>query len=206
MKKPELLSRDAASERGAALLVGLMFLLVLTVLGLTSSNVSLMQERMASNVAESNVAFQRAEGALRLHESFVRGTDWTALGAATSWQVVMQTLGAPINDCTLEATLGSVNFDDTTPWGGWLGNAGVPSARTANFEMTEYVLVSDPDLPFGNPCVPLDSATRPDGTPLPSEYYLFIAEGLGPGDDSDQGSAARRARSVVQAIYYRSQD
>ena len=35
--------------RGAALFVGLMLLLILTLLGLSASNVSIMQERMASN-------------------------------------------------------------------------------------------------------------------------------------------------------------
>ena len=52
-------------QRGAALFVALMFLIILTVVGLSAANVSVMQERMAGNVRETNEAFQEAEATLR---------------------------------------------------------------------------------------------------------------------------------------------
>ncbi|MEE4331535.1 MAG: PilX N-terminal domain-containing pilus assembly protein, partial [Wenzhouxiangella sp.] len=59
--------------RGVTLLIGLMILLVLIILGLTSSNVSMMQERMAGNFRESNLAFQAAEDTLREIEMRLQG-------------------------------------------------------------------------------------------------------------------------------------
>jgi type IV pilus assembly protein PilX len=52
-------------QRGTALVVGLLLLLVLTVLGMSASNTSVMQERMAGAMRDRDMAFQAAESALR---------------------------------------------------------------------------------------------------------------------------------------------
>lgn len=53
------------SATGFALVTALMFLTVLTILGLSSMQGSVQQERMAGNQRDRNVAFQAAELALR---------------------------------------------------------------------------------------------------------------------------------------------
>ena len=52
-------------SRGAALLVALPLLLIVTLLGITGMRNTLMQERMAGNLRDRNLAFQAAEAALR---------------------------------------------------------------------------------------------------------------------------------------------
>lgn len=59
-------------ERGAALVVALVFLLVMTVLGVTSMRTTTLQERMAGNLQDKNLAFQAAEAALREGEEFLQ--------------------------------------------------------------------------------------------------------------------------------------
>ncbi|SNC76534.1 type IV pilus assembly protein PilX [Marinobacter sp. es.048] len=54
----------AARQRGAALIVSLIVLLVLTLIGVAGMNTSVMQERMAVNSQNSNRAFQAAESTL----------------------------------------------------------------------------------------------------------------------------------------------
>ncbi len=56
------------AQRGMALIISLLFLLVLTMLGMTSMQTTTMQERMAGNVRDRNVALQAAEAALRTAE------------------------------------------------------------------------------------------------------------------------------------------
>jgi type IV pilus assembly protein PilX len=51
-------------QRGAALAVSLLLLLVLTILSIAALNSTGLQERMAFNLRESNMAFQAAEAAL----------------------------------------------------------------------------------------------------------------------------------------------
>ncbi|WP_418648733.1 pilus assembly PilX family protein [Thauera butanivorans] len=58
-------------QRGAALIIGLIMLLILTLLGVTAiSNVTL-QERMSGSLMDRNLAFQAAEMALRRAEDHV---------------------------------------------------------------------------------------------------------------------------------------
>lgn len=60
-------------ERGAALMVSLILLLILTLLGLSSVQNTTLQERMAGNYRSSVVAFEAAESALREGETGVDG-------------------------------------------------------------------------------------------------------------------------------------
>lgn len=52
-------------QGGAALLTGLIFLIILTLLGITAMQTSIMEERMSGNTRDRNIAFQAAEAALR---------------------------------------------------------------------------------------------------------------------------------------------
>lgn len=51
-------------QRGMALLVSLMLLLLLTVIAISAANMSSMQQRMAINSQNQNVAFQASESGL----------------------------------------------------------------------------------------------------------------------------------------------
>jgi len=61
-------------QRGAVLVVALIFLVVMTMLILASIRGTVMQERMASNLYDRSLAFQAAEAALRDGERFVLET------------------------------------------------------------------------------------------------------------------------------------
>lgn len=56
-------------SRGAALIVGLVFLLILTMLGITAIQTSTLEERMAGNARDVATALQAAEIALRAAEA-----------------------------------------------------------------------------------------------------------------------------------------
>lgn len=62
----------AKSERGMALLVSLVFLLVLTLIGISSMQNATLQEKMAGSVTLRNQSFQLAESILRVGESAVQ--------------------------------------------------------------------------------------------------------------------------------------
>ncbi|MBB6091844.1 type IV pilus assembly protein PilX [Povalibacter uvarum] len=55
----------ARRERGASLLVALIFLVIMAMLGVTVANVTNMQERMAGGTRDRDLALQAAEAALR---------------------------------------------------------------------------------------------------------------------------------------------
>jgi type IV pilus assembly protein PilX len=65
-------SPDAhARQRGISLFPSMMFLLVLAVLGVAALNSTLLQEKMAGNTKDANIAFQAAEAGLRDAEADV---------------------------------------------------------------------------------------------------------------------------------------
>lgn len=59
------------TQRGVALFMSLVMLLIITVLGLSSVQTTTLQERMARNSRDVNLAFQSAESAIKDAEEFV---------------------------------------------------------------------------------------------------------------------------------------
>lgn len=62
-------------QSGAALIVALIFLLLMTLLSTSSMRSSTMQERMAGNMRDWTLGFQSAEAALREAERYLLDTD-----------------------------------------------------------------------------------------------------------------------------------
>ncbi len=67
------------NERGVVLIAGLMILLILSLIGVTAMQATTLEERMANNFAQRDLAFQAAEAALRDGETFLGGMSITAL-------------------------------------------------------------------------------------------------------------------------------
>jgi len=66
LRSSNVLRRGAAGyQRGAVLVVGLIFLALLTLIGVTAYSVMTQEERMAGNVRDRLRAFEAAEAALR---------------------------------------------------------------------------------------------------------------------------------------------
>lgn len=63
--KPVHSIKIASKEDGAALIVGLVLLLAITLIAVAGMQNSTLQERMAGNLYDHHLAFQAAEGALR---------------------------------------------------------------------------------------------------------------------------------------------
>lgn len=63
--------RTRAAQRGAVLVVGLVFLALLTLIGVTAYSVATQEERMAGSARDRLVALEAAEVALRNCESHV---------------------------------------------------------------------------------------------------------------------------------------
>lgn len=60
------------SQRGTALIAGLVFLVILVMLGLSASSAAIQQEIIARNIRDEKLAFESAEAALRGAETWLR--------------------------------------------------------------------------------------------------------------------------------------
>lgn len=61
-------------QQGAALVTGLIFLVVLTMIGITTANMASLEERMSGNLRDRSVAMQAAELTLRDAERDIAGS------------------------------------------------------------------------------------------------------------------------------------
>lgn len=60
-----------SAQSGSVLVIALIFLLLMTIIGVTAMQTTTLQERMAGNTRDRNLAFQAAEAALREGERYL---------------------------------------------------------------------------------------------------------------------------------------
>lgn len=72
MKNTPISRSSRFRQSGAALISGLIFLVVLTMIGITSARMSTLEERMSGNMRDRSLAMQAAELALRDAERDIR--------------------------------------------------------------------------------------------------------------------------------------
>lgn len=92
-------------QRGMALLVSLVFLLLLTLIGISSMQNANLQEKMSTSVVLRNQSFQIAEAALRMGESAVQLETYT-LAACSANQCLPPAESILINAAGRNATSG----------------------------------------------------------------------------------------------------
>ena len=77
---------NKTKQKGSVLILSLMILVVLTIIGVSSMSSTSLQERMAGNFRDREIAFQSAEMALAFAENYVSSTINTAnLGDADGY-------------------------------------------------------------------------------------------------------------------------
>ena len=81
-------------QQGSALVISLLILLVLTIIGVTALNSTVMEEKMASNFQTGNTAYQAAESAV--NQTFANiANSFNLVQAAITANNLAQTSGSP---------------------------------------------------------------------------------------------------------------
>lgn len=118
-------------QGGSALIVSLVMLLLISLIGVGSMQGTILQERMASNLHDRNIAFQASERALRV------GEDWLAANP--------------------NLAVGNDRMADPESWGG--GGADAVTVNTGDAQLSadpEYhvgwIAVFCPSPQAGTPC------------------------------------------------------
>lgn len=86
-------NRAAVRQTGAVLVVSLLILLVMTVLGVAAMGTTTLQERMANNNRQQQVAFQAAEAALRAGETYLANTITNLTALTTNFNATTPVAG-----------------------------------------------------------------------------------------------------------------
>jgi len=154
------------TQRGATLAVTLLMLLVITLLGISTIQVTNMQEKMTANLQDKELSFRAAE---------------SALAAGETWLLAQTTVPLPKTTCSaypcVQEEYDNLNIaGQTLSW--WQGHsapytAGLQNILTAPRYFVEF-LQFVPDSPV------LGTATASSGV----YYYQITARGTGSTDDS----------------------
>lgn len=177
-RRSGLQSSSLHGQRGAALVISLLILLVMTLIGVTAMQTTVMEERMAGNLRNTNLAFQAAEAALREAENYL------APLTATNRPTAVNACGTP--PCTVwEANQLTTDFaNQTRTW--WTTN-GIEYGTNlaADIDMSEtnddpYYVIEELEFVSDSLVIP-QAATNSGGT----QFYRVTAAGVG-GDPNAQ--------------------
>ncbi len=94
-----------SNQAGVVLVVSLFMLLLLSLIGLSGMQSTVLEEKMASNSRDQNIAFQAAEAALRAGESFIMANNMATFTPN------------PVNANGLHLTTENLNYRTAATWG-----------------------------------------------------------------------------------------
>ena len=182
IRTPVPCRRPITHQRGAILVTSMLLLLVLTIIGVTAMQMTRMQERMAGNTRDLNLAFQGSEAGLRNGEQLVqvqtvRPDNCTAL-PCNFW-----TSGTLTNPETRDATWWSTNSDEFEAD----NDRSTTTAEVADLQ-------EDPRFVVESIGFVSDSLTVGHGPPQGRDFYQVTGRSTG-------GSGA--ANTVLRSTYAR---
>ena len=180
--KHRLLHRTPPREQGAVLAIGLLILVVMTLIGVTAMTTTSLENKMAGNLKDWNLALQAAEAGLRDGETDVATT------GRVSGQTNANAGCSPVTSTSLEQdgqclspAGASANIWQTIDWtdgaptqyyvkyGGKTGASGYTAAQ-GYAALPRYIIEPVPD--FGKPGKSLDF-------PTPTKTFRVTTVGYG---------------------------
>ena len=171
------------SQGGAVLIMALVFLVILTILGVTAMSGAALEEKMAANLKEQTVAFQAAETAVIAGETLVANlTDAHEIkpGDATNW--------AYDGAAGWYDVRGGTPVWKTLAWSSATGNTSYDGLETVNtqpkFIIEETARIRNTSLRLATDYAATSTAGK--------VYYRITGRGTG-GTDA--------AQSMVQTVY-----
>lgn len=159
-----------AKQRGAVLIFCLVFLAILTLMGVSGMESTVLEERMAGNMRDYNMAFQSAESALK---------------AGEAWLILQDTLPITSNDGSTDvweedgmdpaAADGAYWWDHVNINSAWWGNNGTAITNVADVAVQpNYVIEQFRTVDSGQ-----SIAIGGGETTVPRIFHRITAQGVG---------------------------
>lgn len=204
-----------ARQRGAALVVSLIMLVLMTLIGVTAMRVTTVQEKMVANSRDLNIAFQAAEAALLRGRDYIfRAKEQYVIGAFSDNCETKLGLCKP--RCSTISTKGykseilpdiCVNNNTRPPQWDWVDwEPGSKSTLEYGNEAGDVKLQADiPDispLPSGSvsrqPRFIIEDITNKIGGKKEEAVYRITAQGYGQAQDENGEPVAR---VMLQSVF-----
>jgi len=106
-------AQPPSRQRGATLIIALIFLVILSLLGATVASNNTLQERMSGNTRSRDLAFEAAEHAIRDAEIFLNNPDGDGVPANNAAYLAAHAVAGDINGLLSN---GDAHDNDSTYW------------------------------------------------------------------------------------------
>ncbi|MEJ2388843.1 MAG: PilX N-terminal domain-containing pilus assembly protein [Chromatiaceae bacterium] len=177
-------AEGSPKERGAVLLVALIILVVMTILGITATQTTIVEEKMAGNLRDKDVAFRAAEAGLQEGLTYLDRLagppEVNGAGTQNVWPGCTiedgDSCGCTIDDgescvgkgsvAVLETADQAIDYDDASAWGADLASAPLPGVSAQPRIAIEHRYV---------PPLDVEAAARGRGV----HFYTVSALGYG---------------------------
>ena len=170
-------------QRGIALVISMIMLLMMTLLGVSAMKTSQMEEKMAGNSRDVTIAFQAAETGLRDGEVWLANQtsepEATSTGANRVW-----TFNSPDPNAG-----NAVNWWQERNQAWWLNSAEAYGTAIENVKTVPHSVIEFKDF------IPDDLGVGSGGASTGRTYYQVTARGTGGSDQARilvQSTTARR--------------
>lgn len=195
-----------SAQQGAVLFVALVFLIILTLLGLAATSTSILQEKMTGSMRNRQLGLMGAESALRGGESYL----WNLAYNATTARPMPPCISGGGADCVYTVLRGKIDataqaFRTSKTWlpvasdGGraYTGVSGLSGdVETASLASQPRYLIEDlgPDVPAGAGRRGGSIQQEKAGVPGSRDFFRITARSQGGND-----TVVRAAESVFSA-------
>ena len=165
-------------QKGVVLIISLIMLLLLTLIAASSMQTTSLEEKMAGNIRDENLAFQAAETALRAGEAIVtlNSPSFSVAGNGTLGTGLYTTVGvSPPDPC----------FWATVDWGSNTAVATLPS-NTLNYvnKQPRYIIEELPSIHNRHALLP-EGVWKPEcPSAVKPTWYRITARGTGASDNA----------------------
>ncbi len=172
-------------QRGIALAVSLILLVVITLIGLAAARGTTAQQKMTTNFLDRGIAFQQTEAALRV------GADAIATSAIGQRNCAAGGITCPVNP------FADPNLADESIRSALAYVRGANAASQPQYVVDNMGLWDDPDLDTGFDQTANAAQYGAQGTTIQSQHYRITARS---GDPTETGD---RSMVTLQAFYKR---
>lgn len=154
--------KPLSKQRGAVLFVSLIMLLLMTLIGISGMQTTVLEEKMAGNFKDRNMSLQSAESALRFAEAYLKTT--TVLPAFTGG-----TLGH-----YQPTTSGAARWDSSViDWSDTINDVIVYAGTLSNISSAPVFIIEE------MPPVTESGGSLEAGTVLENRYYRITTRAVG---------------------------
>ena len=175
------------NQKGAVLAISLIILLLMTIIGVSAMRSTTLQEKMAGNLRDYNLAFQSAESALRDAETYIFGNSPSFLDSCTGGFC----LPADSNSTPRWKMKNTSNISY------WNDNTKTRSYGYGNSSVSNLPYVSrQPPTMIEELVIPSLDPSEP-----PSTRYRITAQGYGAAATTESdGTITPHARVMLQSV------